>query len=73
MPCDARETGGGMQGGRARRLAGNLRLSLNTDPKRHMATTMRIPNGPLFKRYEIYLMLALALAFIGFASLNIVL
>jgi hypothetical protein len=38
-----------------------------------MATTMRIPNGPLFKRYEIYLMLALALAFIGFASLNIVL
>jgi hypothetical protein len=38
-----------------------------------MATTMRIPNGPLFKRYELYLMLVLALAFIGFASLNIVL
>jgi len=34
---------------------------------------MRIPNGPLFKRYEIYVMLALMLAFIGFASLNIVL
>ncbi len=38
-----------------------------------MATTMRIPNGPLFKRYEIYLAVVLALAFIGFASLNIVL
>ncbi len=34
---------------------------------------MRIPNGPLFKRYELYLVLAAALVFIGFASLNIVL
>jgi hypothetical protein len=34
---------------------------------------MRIPNSPLFKRYELYLMLALALAFICFASLNVVL
>lgn len=34
---------------------------------------MRIPNGPLFKRYELYLMLALVLAFIGFASLHLVL
>jgi hypothetical protein len=33
---------------------------------------MRVPNGPLFKRYEIYLMLVLVLAFIGFASLHIV-
>ena len=60
-------------GGRGGRLAGDLLLSVNIDPKRHMATTMRIPNGPLFKRYEIYLMLALVAAFIGFASLHIVL
>ena len=34
---------------------------------------MRIPNGPLFKRYELYLMLALVIAFIAFANLHVVL
>ena len=33
---------------------------------------MRIPNSPLFKRYEIYVVLAFALIFVIIASLNVV-
>jgi len=35
-------------------------------------TSMRIPNSPLFKRYEVYVVLAFALIFVVVASLNVV-